>query len=572
MENTVKTVCRNIMQLLSAHGVTKLFLSPGSRNAPLAVAAWRHEKIDVTVVVDERSAAFMALGYASISSAPVAIVCTSGTALLNYAPAVAEAFYRRIPLIVISADRPMEWIDQDDSQTLRQHGALDPFVKKSCDIPAVDTPSMREYADRMVNDALLTATSGRPAPVHINVQIDEPVGAVADCPQPSPRVIDMITPRADLSVSRARQLGETIASPRRVMIVAGFNPPDRRLNSALSKLAQLPNFVILTETVANLHGSSFITSVDTVLSAMTGEERRTLAPDVVITLGGALVSRHIKQYLRGLDGVEHWHVGISHTTVDCFRHLTLRVEMQPEVFFTQLASAMQPHRQPCSYAASWQILADRAASTRAAYVARAPWSDLKAFSTILFMLPGNVNLQLSNGTSVRYAQILAPFRHHRCDCNRGVSGIDGCTSTAIGASMAYARRPTLLITGDMSAQYDVGALLQAPLVPQFRMVVVRNGGGAIFRFVNTTAALPEREECFAVGSLNVPLRQLAEGYGLDYFEAADERRLRDVFPQFMDLSRGRAAVLAVDTPGELSAEVLRGFFTRHVALAGIKGK
>lgn len=566
LNNTLNGVCRKVIDLLAAHGVKKIFLSPGSRNAPLAVAACRHAGLDVSVVIDERSAAFMALGYSLISSEPVAIVCTSGTAPLNYAPAIAEAFYRKLPLIVVTADRPMEWIDQDDSQTINQQGVYGSLVKKWYDIPATCNPETENYAARVVNDALLEATTGRRAPVHINVRIGDPVCPMGECNDTSSRPIELITPRQDLTTADAREIGRRIASPRRVMIVAGFGQPDRRLNTALARLSQLPNFIILTETIANLHGKLFLTSIDTLLSALTDEERTSMAPDVVITLGGALVSRHIKQYLRSLPEVEHWHVGLSHTTIDCFRHLTMRVEMEPSVFFMQLASAMQPHREDCSYADRWQIIADRAASTRASYIARSPWTDLKAFSTLLGMLPGNTNLQLSNGTAVRYAQILAPFRSHRCDCNRGVSGIDGCTSTAIGAAMAYSRRPTLLISGDMSAQYDVGALISARLAPNFRMVVVRNSGGAIFRFVNTTASLPEREEIFAVGNLKLPLRQLADAYELDYYEAASEEQLRQLFPKFIDISTGRPAILAIDTPAEESAETLRNFFNRNKTL------
>lgn len=565
MENTVKPICRELAALLVAHGVRKAFLSPGTRNAPLLVAIAREESIDATVVVDERSAAFMALGYASVAMEPVALVCTSGTALLNYAPAVAEAFYRKVPLIVISADRPMEWIDQDDSQTLRQPGALAAYVKGSYDIPDMPGDSMLWYASRQVNDALLRATTGRKAPVHINLQLNDPLGQTAEFPAAAPKVIRMIEPREDLTVARSREIGLELASPRRVMVVAGFNPPDKRLNQALAKLSALPNVIILTETISNLHGRDFIPDIDTVLSAMSADERRELAPDVVITLGGALVSRFVKQYLRDIHPSAHWHVGLSHTTVDCFCSLTLRVEMDPGIFFQQLASAMQPHRAESRYADRWHIMASRGASTRQAYTARAPWTDLRAFSVMLPLLPGSVNLQLSNGTPVRYAQLFAPFGFHRCDCNRGVSGIDGSTSTAVGAALAYAPRPTFLITGDLSAQYDIGALASARFVPSLRIVVMCNGGGGIFRFIKTTSSLPELEQYFAASS-HLPLRQLADGYGFSYFEVSSEEELRSQWPAFIDFSSPRPAIMRVNTTPELSAEVLKGYFHRADSL------
>ena len=563
MENTTKPICRDLVQLLVAHGVKKAFLSPGTRNAPLLVAIARCQEISASVVVDERSAAFMALGYASVANEPVAIICTSGTALLNYAPAVAEAYYRKVPPIVISADRPMEWIDQDDSQTLRQPGALSNFVKGSYDIPDNDSDETLWYASRVVNDALLLATTDRRAPVHINLQLNDPLGLTAEFPPAAPKVINLLNPREDLTVSCARELGCMIASPRKVMIVAGFNPPDKRLNQALSKLARLPNFIVLTETVSNLHGKDFVPDIDTVLSAMSKEERQAFAPDVVITFGGALVSRFVKQYLRDIHPAEHWHVGLNHTTVDCFRSLTLRVEMDPGIFFMQLASAMQPHRSQSDYSNSWHIMADRADSTRNAYISHAPWSDLKALSVMLPMIGNSVNLQLSNGTPVRYAQILAPFGYHRCDCNRGVSGIDGSTSTAVGASMAYNGRLTLLITGDLSAQYDVGAFASLRLSPLLRIVVICNGGGGIFRFISTTSSLPELEDYFTTNSAaSLPLRELAAGYGADFFEVSDEHQLRSVWSVFMNPLSGRAAIMQINTPPEESAEVLKGFFHR----------
>lgn len=558
MDNTENFVSRCLVELMERHGITDAVVSPGSRNAPLLVALSRSNIIKTTVVIDERSAAFVALGIASVSGNPVAIVCTSGTALLNYAPAVAEAYYRRIPLIVVSADRPEEWIDQDDSQTLWQHGALSNYVKRSYDIPAYDTPENHWYANRVINDAILCATSGRTAPVHINVQLRAPLGSMTGNKLPQQRIINTIFPRTDLTVERSRELGRLIASPCKVMIVCGFHHPDKVLNSAINKLSKMPNIVVLTETLANLHGSDFIPAIDATLAVMSEQERQTMAPDVVITMGGALVSRHIKQYLRDIRPSEHWHVGITETTIDCFQSLTTRIEMEPSVFFRQLASAIQPHREVCDYANRWTQVRDRAYATLQGYVAKSPWSDMKAFSTFLPMLPRRWNVQYSNGTAIRYAQLFGNHDYHRCDCNRGVSGIDGCTSTAIGASVAYASDVTLLITGDMSAQYDIGALACRAITPRFKMIVMLNGGGGIFRFVESTRNLDTLEDFFCVGG-NIPLKELARGYGFSYYEANDEIQLRRVFHSFAN-DDDKPAILAIATPPKDSAEVLRGFF------------
>ena len=564
MLTTDKAACNILADLLEAHGVKWAVVSPGTRNAPVIVALERRSALRCVTVIDERVAAFTALGIGVQTGAPVALVCTSGSALLNYAPAVAEAYYRKVPLIVVSADRPARWIGQDDSQTIRQPGALAFGVKLTCDIPCGIEGDSEElwHVNRMLNDALLTALSGRRAPVHINLQLDAPLNHDrADYPAGSARVINAVTPREDLPVAEARELGCRLASPRRVLIVAGFSAPDARLNRALGRLAELPNVAVVTEPMANLHGPRFIGCMDAVMSGMSREEQDVLRPDVLITTGGALVSGSLKAWLRRVTPLEHWHVGLTDTTIDCFRQLTLRVEMTPGIFFQQLASAMQPHRAECDYAAAWQHAVSKGLASHDAYVAAAPWSDLKAFATIIPAIPARWNLQLSNGMSVRYAQLMDCSRIHRVDCNRGVSGIDGCTSTATGAALAYTDAPTLLITGDMSAQYDLGALFAAHVPPRFRMIVMANGGGEIFRVISATSKLPELDEHLAC-KVTVPWCNIAEGMGWDYAEAADDASLAAALPRFMTSDSDRPALLVINTSGEADATILRNYYSR----------
>lgn len=559
MLTTDKLSCNILADLLVAHGVRHIVLSPGSRNAPLVVALTRRKELKAEVVIDERSAGFIALGMAVQSGEPVAIVCTSGSALLNYAPAVAEAFYRCCPLIVISADRPQEWIDQDDSQTIWQQDALAPYVKRSCDLPAhTDFPNGRWVCNRLINDLLLEALGGRKGPVHINIRIDAPLDRISDFDEGKSRVIRMVAPAVELPTAEARRIGESIASPRKVLVIVGFHEPDEKLNRALVKLAHLPNVAVMTETIANLHSPLFISRIDSTLCRMTDAERIGMAPDVVITAGGALVSRFVKEWLRSLgSGVEHWHIGVTHTTVDCFRHLALRVEMQPAVFLRQLASALQIHKAPSDYAERWHNLVSKAARIHTKYVEAAPWSDMSVFAHIIPSIPQRWNLHLSNGTPIRYAQLMDCSHIHRCDCNRGVSGIDGCTSTALGASAVY-KDTTLLITGDMSCQYDIAAFSSMLVSPRFKIIVICNGGGGIFRFISSTSSLPELDRYFAVGT-RLPLRQLAEGYGFSYHEACNIEELDQSFSEFIEVS-DRPSILAVFTPAEESAAVLKQYF------------
>lgn len=556
-----KSGCNILVELLRKHGVEHVVLSPGSRNAPLIMAVVRDGSLKSHVVIDERSAAFVALGIAEISGRPVALVCTSGTALLNYAPAVAEAYYKRLPLIVISADRPIEWIDQDDSQTIRQPGALANFVKRTYTVAAeCETDVSRWWVNREINDAILTATTRCKGPVHINMSIDEPLTLTKEVNRvDKERYVDVVRPRDDMSVSEVRWLAAELASPRKVMIIAGFGAPNDKLNRALERLSLLPNVVVLAENIANLRFNGLIDNIDTVLSSIPCQDMRLLAPDVVLSFGGALVSRLVKKFLRESPDVSHWHVGINDRTIDCFMSLRRRVEVEPQIFFPQLASAMHSHKSYSDYAARWKTLRNKAVNSHEMYLSDIPWSDFAVFKKIYELAPKGWNLQLSNGTAIRYSQLFSSSHFSRYDCNRGVSGIDGSTSTALGASLAY-DGVTLLVTGDMSAQYDIGALASSLLTPRLKIIVICNGGGSIFRFIPSTSSLPEVNDYFSC-QVNLPLRELCAGYGLAYYEAADSKRFEKEFNSFAK-ERNRPALLAVYTDGLLSAEILRGYFNR----------
>ncbi|MDE6489223.1 MAG: 2-succinyl-5-enolpyruvyl-6-hydroxy-3-cyclohexene-1-carboxylic-acid synthase [Paramuribaculum sp.] len=558
--NTINYSSRCIVDVLQSAGVEEVVACPGSRNTPLLIALSRCQELKTTVVVDERTAGFVALGKSLVSGAPVAVVCTSGTALLNFAPSVAEAYYRKIPLIVISADRPVEWIDQDDSQTIRQFGAFQNFVKKSYDIPSRVEGDAKWYVNRILNDAVMSSKMQPYGPVHINVQIPEPIGLLEEIPDSQERMIRLVAPAAELDDVDVKQLAAELVPPRRIMIIAGFSAPDKALNGALRKLSQLPNVVVLTETLANLRGDDFISEIDATLSVLSEDEREDLAPDIVISFGGALVSRMVKQYIRDKKPDQHWHVGRSLTTVDCFKSLTIRIELEPRSFLCQLVTVLGRADLMSDFRRRWLVVRDSARSLHQACISRAPWSDLKAFSVIIPAIPRNYNLQLSNGTPVRYAQLFGEYSFHRSDCNRGVSGIDGSTSTALGAMTAYGTAPTLLITGDMSAQYDVGALGSGLLTPGFKMIVMCNGGGGIFHFIKSTRDLDIVETCFDSPCV-FPAEALSNAYGLRYFEATDELSLRTSLPVFF-AEKERAAMLAVMTDGEVSGRVLRDYFSQ----------
>lgn len=540
-------------EALRAYGITDIFASPGSRDVPLIVSFSRSPELKVWPVIDERSAAFIALGHSLISRRPAALVCTSGSAMLNYAPALAEAFYRKAPLIVFTADRPSEWIDQDDSQTIHQPGAFGNLVKGSFSLRGeLSTDLERWEANRVLNDALQLAVSGRPGPVHINISFTEPLTcASAHETCRLFRKIETVTPSPKIDVSTARALAGA-AYGQNILIAGGFCGPAEGVNKAMALLSSLPTVVVAADALTNLspaveHVNSAIVNNQAILN------RPESRPSLLITFGGSMLSKNFKEYLRHAGIREHWHIGANDMLIDSYFSLTKRIEISEENFFPRFAAAIahltrvnlgvkRPGRNPLPagenslFKSLWHEADFRAAreySTAVETDATAgKLTSRLAIEKVLTECPKEWNLQLSNGLTPRYAmQSAQASLFHRRDCNRGVSGIDGSVSTALGASLPF-RKPTLLITGDMSMQYDLAALSSSLLTDRLKIVVISNGGGGIFRKIAPTRDLPERDR-FLVGKLRLPLAKLADAYGLNYFYASTPDQLAALLPDFI---------------------------------------
>jgi len=566
MKNTAKKAARMLASLLARHGVGEAVLSPGSRNTPLIMALERHPDISTRVVIDERSAGFIALGMALTIQSPVALVCTSGTAPLNYAPAVAEAFYRDVPLIVITADRPGEWIDQDDSQTIIQPGIFANFIKGTFDIPVEsDEPDRMWYINRSLNDAITLATQGRPGPVHINIRLADPLGEECEIDDLDRHGEEARAIRCDVPMTPSvpsdafDDMAERLMPPAKVLILVGFMAPGA-LDAILRELSRRPNIVVMHEAQSNLHGyGDFIPNIDATLREVPNPDVFPYNPDIVITIGGSLTSRMVKTWLRRLPGVKHWSIGEHNHAVDCFRHLTMRIPYHPWPVMSMLSSRIRKRNnsETTAFKTAWKAASEAAAAHAVEYAETAPWSDFKAMSMVMERLPHQWNLHLSNGTAVRYAQLFDYSKASSISCNRGVSGIDGCTSTAIG-SATVSSVPTVLITGDMSMQYDIGALATTFIPRNFKIIVLNNGGGGIFRFIPSTRHLPELNRCFAA-DVRLPLKKLAVAYGFKHIIAENHNQLEVAMKKLLS-SNIVPTILEIVTDGEISAKTLTDFF------------
>lgn len=557
-----KPVVQEIFSLFKQYGVQYIVCSPGSRNAALLQQADEIESIKKIIVIDERTASFVALGIAMVSKRPVVLVCTSGSALLNYGPAVAEAYYQGLPLLIVSADRPSEWIDQDDSQTIRQYGSVSNIVKESYNLDGDRSGAdYLWYVNRVVNEGIQISMRPKGGPVHFNVLLDGNVPERDDNDKVESRVVRILRPDPVISKDTIRELAE-LAVKRKILIVAGFMLPDNRMQKAFLNIARLPNVCVMAETLSNLHLQELDYIVDPVLFRLDENEEKQLAPDIVISVGGALVSRKLKEFIRRNPPKFHWSLNNSDNLIDCFKSLTEKIEGAPSLFIQRIAKRIEKLQTDISvneipeYKKTWKKLR----LSKSEKIARYPWSDLKAMDIVLNNLPLNTNLFLSNGTAVRYGQIIPYPKTHATYCNRGVSGIEGCTSTALGASLVY-KDFTCIITGDMSFGYDIGALGCRIDGPFFRIIVLDNGGGDIFRFIKATKNL-EIRETYLCADREIPIEKLSEAYNWEYQYANSEASLRSMIKSFFKKS-SRPKILHIDTTNcEDNAGLLNKFLTK----------
>jgi 2-succinyl-5-enolpyruvyl-6-hydroxy-3-cyclohexene-1-carboxylate synthase len=555
-----------LARLCAAKGVKHAVISPGSRSAPLVIAFTRQEGVECLQVIDERSAAFFAMGMAQQLLAPVALICTSGSAILNYGPAIAEAFYQRIPLIVITADRPEEWVDQGEGQAIRQQGVLAMHMKSSVQLPRNPVDELaRWHCGRLINEAIDASLLPVPGPVHVNVPFNEPLYGTADPVVKSSRTVAQVLTESFILPEHARWLIQQFSTTPKVMVLAGQGLWSDGMLAQLRQLAGLPQVTVLTETTANLNDPAFISCIDRVIEAVPEDanEAAAFAPDLLITFGGAVVSKRIKTLLRQWRPKQHWNVDVGNRHHDTYQSLTHDIAVSPEIFFAQLA----PHIAPCesTYKDAWDTIDERTTSIHHRHLSKAPFCDLTVFEQVLQAIPPGSDVQLANSTPARYAQLFEHEGGHRYFSNRGTSGIDGCTSTAVGAAYA-SKRPTTLITGDVAFLYDSNAFWNRYATSDLRIVVIDNGGGNIFRYIPGPDRDPELLHWFDSPHGRDPLA-FAASQGATCYEAFDRTSLGAALAELYRPHEG-PAVLVVRTDNVTSPAVLRDYFKQLREHAG----
>lgn len=531
--------------------VNRFVVSPGSRNGALMMEWANHPQCRIYSIVDERSAAYVGLGMAQATKKPVVLCCTSGSAAANYYPAVTEAFYQNIPLIFITADRPAHFTDIFDGQTIRQENLFEKHVYHSVQLSESEDDESITHNFLAIKKAVHSCYQNS-GPVHINIPMDEPLYGFTQ-----ERLIsfDQIGKPQEKSIEIPwEQLKKGEGSSREIMLLLGLHHPDNQLKKMMAKLADYPNITVLTETTSNCHHPEFINRIDATIFTLSDEEKEQMRPDLLITLGQNVISKKIKQYLRAFPPQHHWHID-KHWHPDTYFSLDRKLEIGSRQFIEQFLENISPVSS--DYKKMWENKWVQKNEIQQAFLAKTPWSDLKVFENIVANYPSNYHVHYSNSSIIRYSQLFSHTGVEAVFCNRGTSGIDGSTSTAAGYAIEAAA-PVVLVSGDISFFYDSNGLWNNYLPPNFRIILLNNGGGNIFRIIpgpDQTQAL----ETYFETRHQLSAKPLAALHRMDYFSVDNLVDLSGVWEEFYRPS-SQVKILEIDTTQVDSAQILRNFW------------
>ena len=472
-----------LTSLLLEYGVSDAVVCPGSRNAPIVHNLSVCEAIRCRPVTDERSAAFYALGLAIATRRPTVVCVTSGSALLNVMPAVAEAAYQHVPLVVISADRPQQWIDQLDGQTIPQSDALGRFVRKAVQLPEPNNDEERWLCRRLVNEAMHLATYRQGAPVHINVPISEPLFEFDIEQLPQLSRFNNIKRAAIKDASM--DMPDAFHDAKRPMIVIGQLAHGTISHETIRSLSE--KYVVMSEPLSNpsymtIHFDEAIRYIVSDNSSINDDEDDKTAyyPDYVIYVGDTLVSKPARRFLRNVKAPSCLITPDATDIHDPLMTLTDIVECDTDSINALLASLcdVPDTDERCRFHDRWQSFLDAYAAHADAYAPEySQMATVKYFEEQLADLDIDICVHYANSSAVRLACIYA---QHYVWCNRGVNGIEGSLSTAAGFSLAT-NDMTVCVIGDLSFFYDQNALWNSNLRGNLRIILLNNRGGGIFR-------------------------------------------------------------------------------------------
>ena len=548
-----------IVQQCYEQGMKHVVCSPGSRNAPLVIAFDEHPEIQCTVIHDERSAAFFALGMAQQIDQPIGIVCTSGSAALNYYPAIAEAFYQCVPLVVLTADRPTEWINQGDGQTIVQSNVFGKHVRYSANFSEhAQTSTEQWYIQREISTAFAEGATHWKGPIHFNIAFNEPLYKTEAFKKHPSKKITLVHSRFQFSNPQQQAAINALALPKKMVICGQLNE-DPVLLEQLKIFAADSSVVVLVENTSNLVDPKFVHCIDRTLNSIDELLEADYAPDLLITIGGAVVSKKIKAFIRKHKPKEHWKIGFEFPYMDTYQALTHSFQAEPFHFFNAL-NDLNFTKNISNYGSKWKQLDYLIQDKMPAFFEKCAFADISTFETVLDYLPENCQLHLANSSVVRYAQLFDPIKSITYWSNRGTSGIDGSSSTAVGAAHANPKKLHVLITGDVSFFYDSNAFWNQYITQNLRIILINNSGGGIFKIIAGPDTSKQSNEYFVAQHYHTA-EGICQAFNIHYSSVDSLEVLADKMSDFYTYSTdNRPKLLEIFTPSELNPEALQDFF------------
>lgn len=563
MYSSKKSV-QQLASLLRSHMITQIVISPGARNMPIAQTLINIRDFECHAVLDERGAGYFAIGLSLSKECTVALCCTSGTAALNYAPAVAEAYYQRRPIVIITADRPECWLGQLENQTIPQRDLFGKLVKMSVTLPEVRTEEDEWYCNRLINEALIELDRRLPGPVHINVPLSEPLFEMIDDVLPAARIIrrlgleDFEPPFDDDKNLYAREYGRYFSH----MLILGqgdYTASSLSEEEILAKLDKIGCIVLAEHTAIGIEAPTVIKNFDAVIASMPEREWSDLSAELVITVGNMITSKRLKQLLRKHKPWQHWHLSVLGEIVDPFQSLTDVIEVRADEFMEQIIEIAKIDKFPrTELAKRWHWAAAKLPVPEPGY------SDFMAVGEFMKNLPCCSRIFLGNSMSVRLAHLFIPEGTRQYFyANRGVSGIDGNLSTAMGIAVGDTLedyRQIYVILGDLAFYYDMNAAISTGFSKKnLRILINNNGGGEIFR------TLPGFQSSEATDKhITLQRKSSARDWALErdfvYLAATNEEELHKYMTIFMDMDVKSSIVLEVFTDMDQNIRELNNYY------------
>ncbi|MFW6016404.1 MAG: 2-succinyl-5-enolpyruvyl-6-hydroxy-3-cyclohexene-1-carboxylic-acid synthase [bacterium] len=549
MYSDIKNV-QILISLLKEYNIKHLVLSPGNRNVPFVHSVENDPFFECYSIVDERSAAFFALGLIQELRKPVAVSCTSGTSICNYTSAVSEAYYQKIPLVVIAADRNPYYLNQQENQMIPQKEILGSICKKSVQLPMIKNEKDFRYCQRLVNEALLEINHNGYGPVHINIPIEEEILSFSTKTLPNTRLIKRLV-RSDSDILWMNKV-EELKRSNRILIIYGqsitLNSKERDI---IEKFTEKYNCIIAVDHLSNLRckGSVETFNISRIISQDAFEN---LLPEIVITMNGNYVS-YVRGLLKGYKGrFKHWIVSEDGLVADSLESLTDIIECSSSYFFEFFTENAGKNIKENIYYNEWAEMANNIE------IPEFPYSDIYAVQKLMEKIPSNSLLHLANSSSVRLAQHFSLDGSITVYCNRGTNGIDGSMSSFIGQA-SVSNRLSFLLIGDLSFFYDMNAIWNRYAGNNIRILLNNNAGAGIFHFnigINKVSTLDKHT---AVEHTAVA-KGWVESMGFKYISARNKKEFDQNLPIFMDDTSDKPIIFEVFTNKEEDANILHNFY------------